>query len=102
MKIFDAFKSRGEFEVNRTIGGLGGVMYIITAPALVWFDVIKNVSFAEFCLSYPAGIAAVVGGTAGAVALKDRSVATSKVISDTGAVPVAAPAGPRVPVEQQQ
>lgn len=101
MNILNALKGAGgEFEVNRTIGGIGGMVYIFAAPILVATGVIKGVTFTEFCIAFPAGIAAVVGGTAGAVSLKDRQVATAKVISDTGAVPVAAPAGPRVPVEQ--
>jgi hypothetical protein len=50
----------------------------------VALGVIKNVSLTEFCLSYPAGLAACVGATAGAIAVKDRNVATAtKVISDT-------------------
>lgn len=99
MNILEAFKSRGEFEVNRSIGGIGGFVYIIAAPALVATGIIKGVTFTEFCLAFPAGLATVVGGTAGAVALKDRSVATSKIISDTGSAPgLAAPAPPAQPV----
>jgi hypothetical protein len=38
-----------------------------------------------YCLTFPTGLAAVVGGTAGAIAIKDRNVASAKVIEQTGA-----------------
>lgn len=55
--------------------------------------------YKQCSLAYPSGLAACVGATAGAIALKDRQVATAKVIADTGAVPAPPPAGPPVPVE---
>lgn len=67
----------GEFEVQRIIGAFGSVVFIVNAPALVWAGKIQ-VSFEAFCLAYPAGIAACIGATAGAIALKDRSVAKAK------------------------
>jgi hypothetical protein len=89
----------GEFEVQRVLGAFGTTIYAISAPVFVAIGVIKNVSLTEFCLAYPSGLAACVGATAGAIALKDRQVATAKVIADTGAVPAPPPAGPPVPVE---
>ena len=88
----------GEFEVQRILGAFGTVVYVISAPALVWAGRI-TASFDSFCLAYPAGIAACIGATAGAIALKDRQVATARIISMTGAVPAPPPAGPAVPAE---
>jgi hypothetical protein len=100
MKLLNALKGiGGEFEVQRVLGAFGTIVFTINAPALVWAGKI-TVSFDGFCLAYPAGIAACIGATAGAIALKDRQTATAKVISETGAVPVAAPAGPRVPTDE--
>jgi hypothetical protein len=39
---------------------------------------IVAVSFEGFCLAFPAGLAACVGATAGAIALKDRQLAKAK------------------------
>lgn len=84
----------GEYEVQRVLGAFGTTVYVVSTPGFVAFGIIKGVSLTEFCLTYPAGLAACIGATAGAIALKDRSVATSKVIEQTGAVPAAPPAGP--------
>ena len=95
--IFNALKGTSdEFEVTRILGALGTVIYSVIAPVFVAIGVIDNVSLTEFSLTYPAGLAACLGSTAGAVSLKDRHVATSKVIQQTGAVPVAASHGPQV------
>jgi hypothetical protein len=83
----------GQYEVQRILGAFGTVMYVVTAPALVWAGKVE-VSFEAFCLAYPAGLAACIGATAGAILLKDRGVATAKVIEQTGAVPAPPPAGP--------
>lgn len=91
----------GEFEVQRILGAFGTVGYAVCAPLFVFLDIIKAVSFTEFCLAYPSGLAACIGATAGAIALKDRQVATAKVISETGAVPAPPPAGPPVPIEPE-
>ena len=78
MTILNALKGiSGEYEVQRIIGAFGSVMFIVSAPALVWAGKIQA-SFDSFCLAYPAGIAACIGATAGAIALKDRQVAKAK------------------------
>ncbi len=101
MSILHALRGiGGEYEVQRVLGAVGTLTYTFAVPIFVAVGVIKNVSVTEFCLAYPSGLAACIGATAGAIALKDRSVATSKVISETGAVPVAAPAGPKVPTSE--
>lgn len=95
--ILNALKGiGGEYEVQRVLGAFGSITYTVAAPAFVAVGVIKDVSLTEFSLAFPAGLAACIGATAGAIALKDRNVATSKVIEQTGAVPTAPPAGPRV------
>lgn len=98
MKILNALKGiGGEFEVQRLLGAIGTLTYTFSVPALVATNVIRDVDITAFCLAYPGGLAACIGATAGAIALKDRNVATAKVIEQTGAIPAAPPAGPRVP-----
>lgn len=84
MNLLDALKGiSGEYEVQRILGAFGTVAYVVMAPALVWAGKI-TASFDSFCLAYPAGIATCIGATAGAIALKDRNVAKSKVIEAKG------------------
>lgn len=98
--IMNALKGiGGEYEVQRVLGALGTVVYTVTAPIFVASGVISKVSLTEFSIAFPAGLSACIIATAGAIALKDRNVATSKVIEQTGAVPAAPPAGPRVEQE---
>ncbi|MDH7638974.1 hypothetical protein [Sphingomonas oryzagri] len=104
MNILNALKGAGgEFEVNRTIGAVGALAYVLGAHAFVAWSLAKGEHFdlTAYCLAFPGGLGVVVGSTAGAVAVKDRAVATSKIIADTGAVPAPPPLGPKVPVEQQ-
>lgn len=78
MTILNALKGiGGEYEVQRIIGAFGSVVFIVSAPALVWAGRIQA-SFDSFCLAYPAGIATCIAATAGAIALKDRQVAKAK------------------------
>jgi hypothetical protein len=90
----------GEFEVQRVLGAIGTLTYSATVPIFVGLGVIKDTSVTEFCLAYPSGLAACIGATAGAIALKDRQVAIAKVTAETGAVPAPPPAGPQVPVKE--
>lgn len=100
MSILDALKGiDGGYEIQRVLGAFGSVVYIVTAPAFVWAGKV-TASLETFCIVYPGGIAACIGATAGAIALKDRQVATAKVIGQTGAIPAPPPAGPRVPVDE--
>lgn len=78
MTIANALKGvTGEFEVQRILGAFGTVVYVVTAPALVWAGKVPA-TLDSFCLLYPAGLAACVGATAGAIALKDRQVAKAR------------------------
>jgi len=75
MTILNALKGiGGDFEVQRVLGAFGTIMYIVTAPALVWAGKV-TASLESFCIAYPAGLGVCIGATAGAIALKDRQVA---------------------------
>lgn len=94
MKLANALKGvGGEYEVQRVLGALGSIVYIVSAPLLVATGKI-TASFDSYCLAYPAGIAACLGATAGAIALKDRNVAAAKVVQQTGSNPATPPAQP--------
>lgn len=87
----------GEFELNRVVGAFGGVAYVVGANSFVAWHLAKHGEFdiVAYCAAFPAGLAVIVGAIAGAVAWKDKGVASAKVIEQTGAVPAAPPAGPR-------
>ncbi len=90
----------GEYELSRLVGFFGGVVYVICANAFVAYEVIwlgKAFDVTAYCLSFSTGLAGIVGGTAGAIAWKDKGVASAKVIAQTGAVPTPAIDGARVP-----
>lgn len=90
----------GEFELNRVVGFVGGMAYVIFANFFVWYQVVwKGGAFdvTAYCLAFPPGLAIVAGGTAAAIAIKDRNVASSKIIEQTGAVPAPPLDGPKVP-----
>lgn len=93
----------GEFEINRVVGAFGSLAYIVGTHVFMAYDVfIKDRPFdvTAYCLAFPGGLAVAVGAIAGAVTLKDRGVATAKVINQTGAIPTPPPAGP--PVEPEK
>lgn len=97
MKLLNALKGiGGDYEVQRVLGAFGTVVFILCAPALVWAGKVVA-SFDSFCIAYPAGIAACLAATAGSIALKDRNVATAKVVAETGSQPATPPAAPVVP-----
>lgn len=75
----------GGYDVNRFVGAIGGLTYIVGAHAFIAWELVLGRGFdlATYCLAFPAGLAVVAGGTAGAVALKDRHVAKAKVESDS-------------------
>lgn len=85
MSILNALKGiSGEFEVQRVLGAFGTVTYIVSAPAFIWAGKV-TATLDTFCLAYPAGLAACVGATAGAIALKDRQVAKAKAETEGSA-----------------
>jgi hypothetical protein len=100
----------GHYELNRLVGAFGGVAYVVCANIFVGYEVFylgKGFDLTAYCLAFPGGLAVVAGGTAAAISLKDRNVASSKVIEQTGAVPTPArdgaqvPTGDPPPVDQQ-
>lgn len=92
--ILNALKGiGGSYEVQRILGAIGTITYVITVPVFVAIGVVQDTSVTEFCIAYPGGLAACIGATAGAIALKDRNVASAKIIEQTGAVPTRPVAG---------
>lgn len=77
MTFTNIFKtSDGGWDVNRFVGFAGGIVYIVVAQVVA---IMTKADLTTYCLAFPAGLAVVAGGTAGAVALKDRQVAKAKV-----------------------
>lgn len=85
MSILNALKGiTNQFEINRIVGAFGATSYVVGAHVFVAHDVfIKGRVFdvATYCLAFPGGLAVAIGAIAGAVAIKDRSVATARVTS---------------------
>jgi uncharacterized membrane protein YeaQ/YmgE (transglycosylase-associated protein family) len=96
--------ANGEPEIIRTTGALGVIGYVLGALFFQAWAMHKGDHFdiVAFCAAFPAGLALAYGAIAGAAALKDRNVATAKIIADTGAVPTKPPAGPAVPTAEVQ
>jgi len=89
----------GEPESIRTLGLIGGLVYIIGAHGFVAWEIGKDRAFdlTAYCLAFPTGLGAILAAIAGAVAWKDQGIASAKVTEQTGAIPAKPPAGPRVP-----
>lgn len=70
----------GEYEVNRFVGAIGVLVYIVSVPAFVAWNMAKGREFdiVAFCAAYPTGLGVAIGAIAGAVAIKDRQVAKAK------------------------
>lgn len=79
----------GEFEINRVVGALGTIVYVIGAQAFVAWNLAHGEKFniTEYCLAFPGGLAVCVGAIAGAVSVKDRNVAVAQTVRDTGSMP---------------
>ena len=78
MTILNALKGiSGEFEVQRILGAVGTLVYVFTAPALVWAGKV-TATLDSFCTTYPIGLGVCIGATAGAIAIKDRNVAKAQ------------------------
>lgn len=94
----------GEFELIRTAGAFGLFCYVVGALVFQGWAMARGDHFdiIAFCAAFPGGLAVAYGSIAGAAAIKDRNAATAKIISETGAVPTAPPAGPQVPTEPKE
>ncbi len=73
----------GEYEINRLLGAAGVSVYIIAAPSFVAWSMARGAAFdlIAFCAAYPTGLGVAIGAVAGAVAVKDRNVATARITS---------------------
>lgn len=84
----------GQYEITRVLGGFGALAYCVCANAFIALQVIiheREFDITAYCLAFPGGLAVIIGAAAGSAALKDRQVATSRVIEETGSVPSKAP-----------
>lgn len=91
----------GEYEINRVLGGFGALAYCVCANVFVGWNVMvehREFDVTAYCLAFPGGLAAIIGAAAASTGFKDRKVAEARIIAQTGAVPVAPPAGPQAPV----
>lgn len=90
----------GTPELNRVIGAFLGVCYGFGSLGFTAWNMANGHQFdvVAFCASFSGGAALLAGGTAGAIAVKDRNVASSKIIEQTGAIPTKAAVGPQVPI----
>jgi len=90
----------GEYEITRVLGGFGALAYCVCVNLFVAWEVVihdKDFELIGYCTAFPGGLIAIMGAAAGAASLKDRNVASSKVIERTGAIPAKPPAGPQAP-----
>ncbi len=84
----------GAFELNRLVGFFGGLVYVICANIFVGYEVFwlgKSFDITAYCLAFPGGLAMIAGGTAGAIAWKDKAVASARVTEATGSKPAEPP-----------
>lgn len=81
--------SNGGIELNRVVGFLGGLAYIVGAHAYIAWNMARGASFdlTEYCLTFPPGLAVVAGGTALAVSVKDKAVAAARATEKETAQP---------------
>lgn len=100
--LSDALKGiNGSFELNRLVGFFGGIAYVVCGNFFVWYQTVwsgREFDITAYCLAFPGGLAVIAGGTAGAVAWKDKAVASARVTEATGTIPTKAPDGPKTPV----
>ncbi|MGH8518882.1 MAG: hypothetical protein ACREUE_15630 [Panacagrimonas sp.] len=84
----------GTVELNRLSLFLAALGYVFGTLAFQAWSMSKGSEFdvTAFCLAFGGGFAALIGGGAGAVAIKDRNVASAKVIAETGSKPATPPA----------
>jgi len=70
----------GGYELSRVIGFAGGVTYIVGAHVFIAWNLIdgRHFDLTEYCIAFPGGLGVVGLAAAGAVAIKDRNVASAK------------------------
>lgn len=84
----------GTIELNRLSVATGAFGYVFGALGFQAWGLYHGQQFdiTAFCLAFGPGFAALGLGGAGAIAIKDRNVATSQVIAATGSKPATPPA----------
>lgn len=83
----------GSVELSRLSLFLGATGFVLGSLVFQAWALRNGQEFdvTAFCLSFGPGFAALLGGGAGAIAIKDRNVASSKVIEATGSKPATPP-----------
>ncbi len=85
MSMLEILKdATGGYEVNRVVGAIGSLAYIVCANAFAFWDMWQNGAHFDvtaYCLAFPGGLAVAVGGIAGSVAIKDRNVAQAHAVT---------------------
>lgn len=82
MNLLNALKGMdGGFEVQRTLGAIGTLVFILVVPAFILLGIIKDVTVSEFCTAFPFGLGSCILATSGSIAIKDRNVAAAKLTS---------------------
>lgn len=91
MRVANILKGiTGEFEITRTLGAFGVLVYIIGTHVFVGWTVFrqgKPFDVVAYCAAFPAGLAVAIGIIAEAAGRKDKAVAAATVTRDTGALP---------------
>lgn len=84
----------GTIELSRLSVFLGATGFVVGTLAFQAWAMARGQEFdvTAFCLAFGPGFAALIGGGAGAIAIKDRNVASAKVIAETGSKPATPPA----------
>lgn len=91
--ILNALKGgSGEYELNRVVGAIGSISFIVSTNIFVGWDVMvkgRGFDVVAYCLAFPSGLAAVLAAIAGAVKWKDRGVAEARAIEQSTATAAA-------------
>lgn len=84
MSLSNIFKGvGGEFEIGRVLLVVGVAATIVVPPIYLLVDMAHNgwhFDITAFCVSYPAGIVALVAGGVLAIASKEKSVAQARLL----------------------
>lgn len=92
----------GQFEITRTLGALGVLIYLVGVQVFVGWTVFhqgKPFDVVAYCTAFPAGFAVAIGVIAEAAGRKDKAVAAATITRDTGALPVQPPSATPAPVQ---
>lgn len=85
----------GEYEITRVLGGFGALAYCVGANGFIAHEVLiqgKDFDLTTYCTLFPLGLSGIIAAAAGSANWKDRGVATSQVIAETGSKPATPPA----------